>query len=315
VLKTFTNTTAATDWRLAEWSDAAGWPSAVAIHEGRLWFAGATKIWGSVSDAYVSFDIDKAGDAGPIDRTIGRGPIQNINWLLPLTRLVVGGDSSIISARSNSFDEPLTPTVFNLKDSLTVASSSLPAVKLDTMGFFVSQSGRKLFNLAFDVQKTDFNGLDMTRLNPDIGLPGFVDIAIQREPDTRLHLVRSDGTVACLLYDKDDQVEAWYLIETDGLIENVVVLPGTLESRVFYVVKRTINGVTRRYLEKAARIDECQGGHPDQAGRLPCHLFRGSHDDDHGPKLSRGKDVVVWADGAGSRASIRQPPAIRRPIR
>ena len=297
VLKTFTNTTAASDWRMQEWSDAAGYPTAVAIHEGRLWFAGSTKIWGSVSDAYSSFDIDKTGDAGPIDRSIGHGPVQNINWLLPLTRLLLGGDNSIVTARSNSFDEPLTPTVFTLKDSLTVAASSLPAVKVDTAGFFVSQSGRKAHHIFFDVQKTDFTGADLTRLNPDIGIPGFIDIAVQREPDTRIHLVRGDGMVATLLFDQSDQVEAWYRFQTDGVVENVVVLPGTLENRVFYVVKRTINGVTKRYLEKHARIDEAQGATLNKIA--DCHsIYSGSPTTTiTGLSYLEGKAVVVWADG------------------
>jgi hypothetical protein len=202
-----------------------------------------------------------------------------------------------VSARSNSFDEPLTPTVFTLKDSVTVAASSLQAIKIDTIGFFVSQSGRKVYRVGFNVQKNDFDGKDLTRLNPDIGIPGFVDIAVQREPDTRIHIVRGDGTAAVLLYDEDDQVEAWYRFQTDGLVENVVVLPGTLENRVFYVVNHTIDGVTKRYLEKCARIDECQGGTLNKIA--DCHaVYEGDPTTTiTGLSFLEGKDVVVWADG------------------
>ena len=297
VLTNFWNTTGASDWRLQEWSVDDGYPSAVALHEGRLWWAGATKIWGSVSDAYTSYDIDVQGDSGVIDRSIGAGPIQTINWLLPLNRLIMGGDTSIISARSNSLDEPLTPTVFTLKDSLTIPSSSLRAVKLDTAGFFVSQTGRKFFNLFFNVQKQDYDGTDLTRLNPDIGIPGFVDIAIQREPDTRIHLVRTDGQVACLLFDTGDEVSAWWRIQMSGTIENVVVLPGTLENRVYFVVKRTINGATKRFLERWARIDECQG---DTLSKLAdCHsIYQGAATATlTGLDYLEGQAVVVWADG------------------
>lgn len=307
VLKPFVDTSAASDWRLQEWSLAAGFPSAVIIYEGRLWFAGISRIWGSVSDAYTSFDLDKTGDAGPINRSIGHGAIQNINWLLPLSRLMLGGDTSIVTARSNSFDEPLTPTVFILKDSLTLAASALRAVKIDTGGIFVSQSGRKAYETMFDVQKTDFSANDLTRLNPDIGLPGFLDIAVQREPDTRVHLVRGDGMVAVLLYDKADQVEAWWRVETDGIVENVVVLPATQESRVFYVVKRVINGVTKRYWEKCARIDECQGGTLNK--QIDCHiLYDGAPTTTiTGLDYLEGKSVVVWGDGAEIGLSLTAP--------
>lgn len=297
VLSTFSNTTATRDWKEGAWSDRRGFPSAVALHEGRLWWAGNDRFWGSVSDAYTSFDIDTEGDSGPIDRTIGQGPIARVNWLTSVTRLLAGADRSIISARSSSFDEPLTPTNFNLKESSTQGAYIMPAVKVDSRALFVQASNRRVYDVMFDVAIADYKTRDLTRLNDEIGVPGFVDIAVQRQPDTMVHLVRADGTVACLLYDVEDQVEAWWEIETDGLVEAVAVLPGTLEDSVYYVVKRTINGSTVRYIEKFARIDQCQGGtlsrcadsHVVYEGSAATAITGLSH--------LEGETVVVWADG------------------
>jgi hypothetical protein len=259
VLSPLLNTSSTKDWRESEWSGVQGWPTAVAFHEGRLWWAGADRIWGSVSDAYTSFDYEMGGDAAPVQRSIGEGPIANINWLCSLTRLILGADTSCIAARSSSFDEPLTPTNFNLKSTMTEGTAGLPVVKVDTRALFVQQSGRRIHELAYDVTISDYKRRDMTRLNPDIGVPGFVDLAVQRQPDTNVHLVRTDGKVAALLYDVEDEVEAWWLIETDGVVENVCSLPGVLEDEVYYVVRRTINGVQKRYIERMARQDECVG--------------------------------------------------------
>lgn len=49
-------------WYEGAWSNYRGWPSAPAIYEGRLWWVGATKFFGSVSDAYESFDDTIIGD-------------------------------------------------------------------------------------------------------------------------------------------------------------------------------------------------------------------------------------------------------------
>jgi hypothetical protein len=108
---------------------------------------GTDKIWGSVSDAYTSFDIDTEGDAGPINRSVGFGPVDTINWLLPLGRLIVGRQGAETSVRSGSFDEPLTPTNFTLKDCSTQGSAPVAAVKIDTRGVFVQQSNRRVFEL------------------------------------------------------------------------------------------------------------------------------------------------------------------------
>jgi hypothetical protein len=157
--------------------------------------------------------------------------------------------------RSGSFDEPLTPTNFTLKDCSTQGSAPVAAVKIDTRGVFVQQSNRRVFELGFSVESQDYNAHDLTRLNPDIGSEGFVDLAVQRQPDTQLHFVRGDGQVAALLHDTEDSVEAWWRIDTacgvGGEVESVVVLPGSMENRVYYSVKRTIGVSTKAVSGKA----------------------------------------------------------------
>jgi hypothetical protein len=247
------------DWLEGEWSDRQGWPSAVRIHEGRLWWAGRDKIWGSVSDNYTGFNIDTEGDSGPINRSVGSGPVDKINWLLSLTRMLVGREGQEASIRSSALDEPLTPTSFNIKDCSTQGSVALQAAKVDTRGVFVEKSNRKVYELAYTSEAGDYKPRDLTRLNLDIGVPGFADIVVQRQPDTMLHMPLDDGEVAILLYDVDDGVEAWWRLVTDGDIEAVAVLPGDIEDRVYYAVERIIDGVPRRYIEKLARRDECTG--------------------------------------------------------
>lgn len=296
VLSAFSSLNATTDWTEGDWSDVVGWPSALRFHDGRLWFAGRDKIWGSVSDAYTSFDIDYEGDAGPINRSVGFGPVDTINWLLDLSRLIVGREGAETSVRSGSLDEPLTPTNFTLKDCSTQGSAPVAAVKIDTRGVFVQQSNRRVFELGFSAEGQDYTAHDLTRLNPDIGSEGFVDVAVQRQPDTQLHFIRGDGQVAALLHDSEDAVEAWWRIDTSGAsgeVESVAILPGAMENRVYYAVKRTIGG-TKRFLEKLARRDEsyglpeckCADSHIIYSGAAVTTITGLSH--------LEGQSVVVW---------------------
>jgi hypothetical protein len=297
VLDAFSSLTATTDWSEGDWSDIVGWPSALAFHDGRLWFAGRDKIWGSVSDDYTSFDPATEGDSGPINRSVGFGPVDTINWLLPLGRLIVGRQGAETSVRSGSFDQPLTPTNFTLKDCSTQGSAALGAVKVDTRGVFVQQSNRRVFELAFSVDSQDYNAHDLTRLNPDIGSEGFVDMDVQRQPDTQLHFVRGDGQVAALLHDAEDQVEAWWKIDSSGAsgeIESVAVLPGSMENRVYYAVKRTIGGSTKRFLEKLSRRDQCTG--LPEARCADSHVYYSGAETSTITGLDHleGEEVVVW---------------------
>lgn len=260
IIRSFSSLTATSDWNEGDWSARKGWPDAVTIQEGRLWWSGRDKIWGSVSDAYASFDIDYDGDAGPINRTLGSGAVDRINWILPLTRLIVGREGSEASIRSSSFDEPLTPTNFSIKDCSTQGSSpDVAAVKVDTRGIFVQKSGGKVYELAFSVDAQDYKARDLTRLHTSIGNSQFYSIAVQRQPDTVVHFGMGNGELASLVYDAEDSVECWWRSVTDGVFEDAVVLPGTLEDKLYVIVRRTVRGSELRYVERAARRDQCTG--------------------------------------------------------
>src|SRR3546814_7624593 len=104
------------------------------VEEVRLGQAGREKGIGSVYDAFDSVDDTIEGNSGPISRTIGSRPIDFINWLLPLQRLLIGTEGAEISARSSSLDEQLTPTNFGLKTTSTYGSAAVAAVAVDDSG-------------------------------------------------------------------------------------------------------------------------------------------------------------------------------------
>lgn len=297
VLVPFYQTSKATDWRRSEWPTLQGYPTAVSLHEGRLWWAGADRWWGSISDDYSNFDYDATGDSAPIDSTIGQGPISNINWLLSLDHLLAGADTSIIMARSDAVDTPMTPTNFNLRQSMTNGSYPIQAVRVDSRGIYINQSGRRIYVLVYDIQSYNYKSSDLTKLNPEIGAPGFVDMAVQRQPDTRINLVRGDGQLVSLLYDVEDSVQAFWRMETDGIIESIAILPGDIEDQVYLVVQRIINGAAHRYIEKCARIDECQG--EDICKLADSHVVYDGVPVNQISGLGhlKARQVVVWADG------------------
>lgn len=246
-------------WAEGAWSDLRGFPGAVAFHDGRLWWAGKDRIWGSVTDAYNSHDPDYEGDAGPISRTIGFGPVDTINWLLSLDRLMAGTAGSEVSFRSSSFDEPLTPTNFTPKESGTQGSANVAAFKVDNNGVFVQRCGRRLYQVAYDIAQSNYVLDDLSAFVPEIGSPGIVRVAVQRQPDTRIHCVRSDGTVGLLLFNKAENILCWSDVETDGDVTDVCVIPGDDEDAVYYNVARTVDGVSTTRLERWALASETTG--------------------------------------------------------
>lgn len=305
VISDFGGTAATDDWAEGEWSDRRGWPTSVAFYEGRLWWAGKQGIWGSVSDAFDSYDETTEGDSGPINRDIGSGPVDIVNWLLPVARLIAGAQGAEFTCKSSSLDEPLTPTNFNIKADSTQGSAAVTAARIDKRGVFVQNGGTRVFELSKDGQGSngvDFDANDLTVLIPEIGEPGIVRMAVQRKPDTRIHCVRSDGAVAVAVFDRAENVLCWFEVETRSgdLIEDVAVLPGALgsgEDAVYYVVKRTINGATVRYLERWALESDCRGASVSKLADSFI-LYQGVHAFTiTGLSSLEGASVVAWADG------------------
>lgn len=297
IFDTFDQNRGSLVWRVGEWSSEIGWPSAVVFHDGRLWWGGRDKVWGSVSDDFLDFDEQNVTDAGPINRSFGNGPFARVSWLISLQRLIAGRDSSCVSIRSSSFDAPLTPTDFTMRDCSSHGVANVSPVTVDSRAVYVDKSGRRVYELSYSVDSGDYKDRDLTRLNFDIGDEGFVDIAVQRQPDTRIHFVRGDGVAAVLTYDTDDEVEAWWRVETDGEIESVCVLPGQLEDAVYYVVKRVINGVTKRYVERFARMDEALGGTINKIADGFIEYSGVSTATITGLSHLEAKEVVVWGNG------------------
>jgi len=293
-------TTATDAWNEGRWSDRRGWPTSVALVEGRIAWAGKDHIDLSVSDSYYGFNEDTVGDSAPIASSIGSGPVDTINWLLPLRRLLMGGEGSEFVCRSNGDDEPLTTSRFNIKDISTQGSAAVAAVKIDKTGIFVQKGGVRLFEMVYNSDDFEYGSHDLTLFYPNAGGVGFSHIAVQRQPDTRIHCVRSDGTAAILIYDQKEDILCWTEFTTNGQVEDVVILPGATgdgEDAVYYVVRRTINGATVRYLEKMALESQCQGGTVNRQMDSFITFSQTASTTVSGLSHLEGETVVLWADG------------------
>lgn len=291
---------ATTIWAEGAWSDWNGYPTAVVIADGRLWWFGKGRAYGSVSDGYSSFDPDYEGDAGPINRAVSESGGFDCEWGMALDRLFVGTSAAVHVIRSSSLDEPITPSNYNVKvASKKGAAALMPAVS-GKIGYFVGGDGVSLYEMRPDQVAVDYSSNKMTVLVPEIAAGGIIKIAVQEEPDLRVFCVLTDGTVAVLVRDQAEDVICWVKMETDGVFEDVAVLPATTEDQVFFRVRRSINGATVRYNERLARFDECVGG--DLSVNADSHITGTGVIS--GLDHLEGETVVVWADGADQGSHV-----------
>jgi hypothetical protein len=287
----------AVDWSEGKFSALRGWPTAIGLFDGRLWWGGQDQIAGSVSDGFESFDLNVDGDSGPIIRSIAIGPVNAVRWILGLSRLCIGTSGSEPVGRSSSFDEPMTPTNFSLKDASTQGSANVQAVKVDKRAVYVQRSGKRAYQLNYSIDNQDYGSAEITRYHPTVLEAGVKVVAVQRQPDTRVLMVLDDGTAACVVYEPDEDVLAWYRLETDGLFEDVSVLPNTDDDDVYFIVNRTIDGATKRYVEKLAYDTQAQGGSTNYMADSYVTATLSSSTTMSGLDHLEGEDVVVWVNG------------------
>lgn len=292
VLDDFGDTNPTIDWYEGSWSDVSQYPTSVEITEGRLWFAGKEEMWGSVSDAYFSFDRSIEGDSASIQRTIGFGPSDPVKWMKAASQLILGTTGDEIMLRSSSFGEVLTSSTANVKSGSNQGSADIEPIKVDGTIYFAQRSLVRLFSLDNYVDRDTFVTLDATILNQSICAPGIHRIAHSRQPETRIFVVLEDGTAAVYTVDAAEEVSGWSRLTMDGLIKDVVVLPEVDEDRVYFVVERG----SSLYLEKMAKFIDSVGGDVSETfDSFKRYTSPGTTIT--GLSHLEGETVGVWADG------------------
>lgn len=291
VLDSFGNTTATDTWSAGIWSVADGYPTAVSLDDGRLWWAGKTRIIGSESDSYSSFNDEVDGGSSPIIRSIGFGPIDEINWVASAGTLYMGTAGNEIAVLSSILGETVTNTTFRLKQVSTQGSAAIAPAFIDNSVVFARKGGTRIFEIDEEGRTAS-----LCTLTPDILESPVLKITVQRLPDTRVHCVRTDGKVAVLIINKVEQVFCWVLVETDGVIVDAIVLPGVQEDAVYYQVKRVIGGVDKYYLEKWALESEARNGAISKIADSFITYSGASATVITGLSHLEGKSVVAWGN-------------------
>ncbi len=271
----FNNTTAVTTWRLGAWSKQTGYPAALSFFEQRFVAAGTnTKpqtFWMSQSanvedmrpDSFVAGAVAIEDDDG-LDYTIAADQVNAILWLSAGTRLVIGtSGAEWIASASGAV---VTPTDIEVKRHTAHGSADVTPVRVGESVLFLQRAKRKLLEFAFVLDADGFRGADMTRLAEHISRGGIVQIAHQQEPDSLVWCVRGDGVLACMTFKREEDVVGWSRQILGGgfgsgqaVVESVAVIPGTDDlgqvqdstnrDEIWVIVKRTIGGQTKRYVE------------------------------------------------------------------
>ena len=240
---------------LGAWSDMAGWPAKVCFHEGRL-FWGRTDtepdaIWGSHSFIYDEYALDEEEDDEGINIKLASNQSNEIQWLASGKSLLAGtyGGAFVINAGDDS--QGITPSNITAKQEVNFGAEDIQPQRIASYFYYIQRFKRKVLELFYLWENNAFKAVDKTILSPDIAGNGVVDMAYQEIPDTILWCVTSDGTIATMTREVDQEVQGWTIQNTAGRYESVAVMPSQSYKmdEVWVVVQRIINGSTKRFIE------------------------------------------------------------------
>jgi len=270
ILEDMGSSSASTDWSLGSFSDTTGHPSCVTFFEQRLVFAGTTNqpqtVFFSKSGDYENMDENRGGtvaDDDAIIYTIASNQVNAIRFMTATRTLIIGTAGGEFTVSGGGTDVAVTPTNILIKKQSNHGAANLDAIAAGNSTLFVQRAKRKLRELAYNFDVDGYLAPDMTILAEHVTEGGITQMAYQQEPNSILWCVRGDGQLIGFTYQRDQQVTAWHRHIFGGsfdsgqaVCESVAVIPtDSDEYQVYVIIKRTINSVTRRYVEYLHNFD------------------------------------------------------------
>tara|TARA_R110002126_G_scaffold83053_1_gene203063 strand:- start:98 stop:1780 length:1683 start_codon:yes stop_codon:yes gene_type:complete len=265
-----TTALAAGKWTLeqgheAAWSNTRGWPRTTTFHEGRLWFGGSASepatLWGSKVVQYFNFKAAEGLDDDAIAATLTTDSVNAI------TAMRSGRDLQIFTTGAEFFVpqanlDPITPANITIK-SATRRGSRLGIRPQAAEGgtLFIQRQGKALREMLFSDVELSYVANNISLLSSHM----LVDpqrMALRPATDTtegdlllvvngsdtagyRSASVGFAGSITAYMLNRPQQIVAPASWTTDGDFVDVAVDLDT----IYAVVKRTIGGATKFYLE------------------------------------------------------------------
>lgn len=250
-----------TIWALGAWSEDQGYPALVTYYQDRLVFANTPEApqteWASKTGDYHNFGVSNplvANDA--IRQPLNARQINAIVELVPADQLIALTASS--SWASPKRGETWTPVTIGYDPQSFDGAMFLRAILTGESILFAQNGATKIRDLAYTTSADKFRGDELTVLARHLFGTGktIVDMDYAKEPHGVLWIVRSDGALIGLTYLKEQDVIGWHRHDTQGFFERVCVIPEGGIDVPYFVVRRTVNGATVRYLERMAIRDQ-----------------------------------------------------------
>lgn len=248
-------------WEEGAWSEYRGHPQLVVFNDQRLWaFSTRTdpqSFWASRIRSPEDFQ-DGADDDDAIIGQYASDRVEVARWVASGRALLMGTANGEFLIAAGTNNTTITPTNVTVRPQTPYGSSNLRPLRVSEAILFGQRHG-KPDNPARRIRETSFSFEKDGYVAPDVGIisnhitgSGVTEGAFQAAPDPVAWFVRSDGKLAALTYEQEQDVKGWHLHELGGTsaqVKRAAVIPGSDGDELWLLVARTIGGGTVHYIE------------------------------------------------------------------
>lgn len=236
-------------------------PQAVTYFQQRQVFANTVNEPQSVFTTQTG-DYDSLRTSNPsrdddaITFTVAGRQVNEVRHLIALDSLILltsGGEWLV----SEGQDNVLTPSTVGVRPQSYNGSSWVPPVIINSTALYLQEKGTRIRDLGYEFSSDKYTGNDLSLMSEHLFQGHEITaMAFAQEPYGILWCVRDDGVMLGLTYQREHQVWGWHQHVTDGLYESVATISEGDRDAVYVIVNRTIDGGTKRYVERLEPREE-----------------------------------------------------------
>ncbi|TPJ76886.1 hypothetical protein FJ422_29705 [Mesorhizobium sp. B2-6-3] len=228
------------------------------LYEERLAFSRKFSVYASATGDFDNFTLGEEDDDALEFLQAGGGQANDITWIAESDgALLIGTLGGVRALSGSGIDEALTPSSFKNRRSRTAGCSRIRPVDAGQSFLYVTRSRQSIAELS-QANTGRFTSDDIGQISEHIPKKGVVELAFQTDPDPLLWFPLDNGELGGYTHQPSQDVRGMHRHDIGGafsgsawgIVESATVTPGqTGNDDLWLIVKRTIGGVTKRYIE------------------------------------------------------------------
>jgi hypothetical protein len=241
--------------------DGTNYPGAVSYHKQRKVFGGSNSnpqtVYGSQIGNFNNMNISSPSkDDDAFQFTMDSEQVQQIRHITSLKKLILFTSGSTWLMKGASDTEIITPTSVDADEEFVAPCSHVRPLRIGRDILYVEEGGKDVLYLNYSLEADGLDGEPLTLLASHLfKRREIVEWAWAKVPFSVIWCVTDTGELLSLTYNRKQQIWAWARHKTDGYVESVAVIledntGGYKEDYVYFSVRRTIGGQTKRFAER-----------------------------------------------------------------